>query len=59
MFLSPLLFIIVLIALSGNFCGLPMELLYASDLFLVADTAQLLVEVSKWKDSMEEKRKDL
>ena len=37
--LSPLLFIIVLEALSREFReGLPMELLYADDLVLVAET---------------------
>ena len=40
--LSPLLFIIVLEALSRE--GLPMELLYADDLVLVAETEELLME---------------
>ena len=53
--LSPLLFIIVLEALSREFReGLPMELLYASDLVLVAETEELLMEnLRKWKKGME------
>ena len=43
--LNPLLFIIVLEALSQNFReGLPMELLYADDLVLMAETEEQLVE---------------
>ena len=43
--LSPLLFIIVLEALSREFReGLPMELVYADDLVLVAETEELLLE---------------
>ena len=53
--LSPLLFIIVLEALSREFKeGLPMELLYADDLVLVAETEELLMEkLRKWKKGME------
>ena len=53
--LSPLLFIIVLEALSREFReGLPMELLYANDLVLVAETEELLMEkLCKWKKGME------
>ena len=53
--LSPLLFIIVLEALSREFReGLPMELLYADDLVLVAETEELLIEkLRKWKKGME------
>ena len=49
--LSPLLFIIVLEALSREFReGLPWELLYADDLVLLAETEGLLVEkIQKWK----------
>ena len=55
--LSPLLFIIVLEALSRRFRdGLPWERLYADDLVLMADSDELLVEkIKKWKDGMEEK----
>ena len=42
---SPLLFIIVLEALSREFReGLPMELLYADDLVLMAESKELLME---------------
>ena len=52
--LSPLLLIIVLEALSREFRGLPMELLYADDLVLVAETEELLMEkLRKWKKGME------
>ena len=55
--LSPLLFIIVMEALSRNFRGgLPMELLYADDLVLMAESEELLVEkIRKWKAGMEDK----
>ena len=55
--LSPLLFIIVLEALSREFReGLPMELLYVDDLVLIAETKESLLEkVRKWKEGMEEK----
>ena len=55
--LSPLLFIIVLEALSREFrVGLSMELLYADDLVLIAKTKELLLEkVRKWKEGMEKK----
>ena len=55
--LSPLLFVIVLEALSREFReGLPMELLYADDLVLMAETEELLVEkIQKWRKGMEEK----
>ena len=55
--LSPLLFIIVLEALSRKFRGgLPMELLYADDLVILADSEELLIEkLKKWKAGMEEK----
>ena len=55
--LSPLLFIIVLEALSKNFkVGLPMELFYADDLVLLAGTKEELVQkINNWKAGMEEK----
>jgi hypothetical protein len=43
--LSPLLFIIVLDTLSKKFrCGLPLELLYADDLILIAESEDLLTD---------------
>ena len=55
--LSPLLFIIVLEALSMELrVGLPMELLYADDLVLLAETEEsLLVKLRNWKIGMETK----
>ena len=55
--LSPLLFIIVLEALSREFrVGVPWEMLYADDLVIVARTLEELDErYSTWKNSMESK----
>ena len=55
--LSPLLFIIVLEALSREFrTGCPWELLYADDLMISAESmAELLVKVQTWKTEMEKK----
>ena len=54
--LSPLLFIIVMEALSQNFRGLPMELLYADDLVLMAESEEeLVVKIRKWKAGVEDK----
>ena len=55
--LSPRLLIIVLEALSREFReGLPMELLYADDLVLIAESEELLMEnLRKWKNGMEAK----
>jgi len=55
--LSPLLFIIVLEALSKQFkVGLPWELLYADDLVLIAETEEELLEkIKRWKHGLEEK----
>ncbi len=55
--LSPLLFIIVLEALSREFrTGCPWELLYADDLMIAAETMdELLVKLKTWKDGMEAK----
>ena len=53
--LSPLLFIIVLEALSQEFrTGCPWELLYADDLVLAADSLEgLQRKLSVWKAGME------
>ena len=55
--LSPLLFIIVLEALSREFrIGCPWELLYADDLMISAGSKEeLLVKVKTWKSEMEKK----
>ena len=55
--LSPLLFIIVLEALSKKFrTGLPWELFYADDLALLAESEEkLLGMIRTWKDGMEQK----
>ena len=55
--LSPLLFIIVMEALSSKFrTGLPWELLYADDLVLLAESeADLNDLIAKWKNGMEMK----
>ena len=55
--LSPLLFIIVLEALSREFrTGCPWELLYADDLMISAESMEeLLVKLKTWKSEMEKK----
>ena len=55
--LSPLLFIIVLKALSREFrTGCPWKLLYADDLMISAESMEeLLVKVQTWKTEMEKK----
>ena len=55
--LSPLLFIMVLEALSVEFkTGCPWELLYADDLALIAETMdELTVKLKTWKQNMEAK----
>ena len=55
--LSPLLFIIVLEALSREFrTGCPWELLYADDLMISAESMEeLLVKLKTWKAEMESK----
>ena len=55
--LSPLLFIIVLEALSREFrTGCPWELLYADDLVITAeDPEELETKLSNWKAKLEEK----
>jgi hypothetical protein len=55
--LSPLLFILVLEALSREFrTGTPWELLYADDLVLIADTMEGCInKLKSWKAGMESK----
>ena len=55
--LSPLLFVIVLKALSREFrIGTPWELLYADDLVISAETEEgLKMKLNKWKTEMEAK----
>ena len=55
--LSPLLFILVLEALSRDFrTGVPWELLYADDLVIMADTLEeCIARFKAWKDGMEQK----
>ena len=55
--LSPLLVIIVLKALSCEFCtGTPWELLYADDLVITAETEDVLrLKMKKWKNEMQTK----
>ena len=55
--LSPLLFIIVLEALSREFrCGVPWEDLYADDLVIIAESLEECVRrFLTWKEAMEEK----
>ena len=55
--LSLLLFIIMLEALSREFCtGCPWELLYADDLMISAESMEeLLVKLKTWKSEMEKK----
>ena len=55
--LSPLLFIIVLEALSQEFrVGLPWELLYAGDLVLLAESEEnLMTKLKEWRQGFEEK----
>ena len=55
--LSPLLFIMVLEALSREFrTGCPWELLYADDLMISAESMEeLLVKLKTWKSEMEKK----
>ena len=55
--LSPLLFIIVLEALSGEFrSGVPWEDLYADDLVIIAESLEECVRrLLTWKEAMEKK----
>ena len=58
---SPLLFIIVLEALSKKFrIGLPRELFYADDLALLAESEEKLLEmIRQWKDVWSRKGSEL
>ena len=49
--LSPLLFVIVMEAISGEFrVALPWELLYADDLAMIAETEEELIKtLNEWK----------
>ena len=53
--LSPLLFVIVMEALSREFrVALPWELLYADDLAVIAETEDDLIKrLNEWKDNVE------
>lgn len=55
--LSPLLFIIVMEALSRSFrTGCPWELLYADDLVIIAESKEeLLFKLTQWKQAIESK----
>ena len=54
--LSPLLFVIVLEALSQEFTGCSWELLYADNLVLLCDTMdELLFKLRNWKKHLEAK----
>ena len=55
--LSPLLFTIVLEALSREFCtGTPWDLLYADDLVIIAETEdELRMKLIQWKTNLEAK----
>ena len=55
--LSPLLFILVLEALSHQFrTGVPWELLYANDLVVMADSLEdCIAKLKAWKEGMERK----
>ena len=55
--LSPLLFVIVMEMISRElWAGLPLELLYADDLILMAESEESLHDkIVKWKSVLEEK----
>ena len=55
--LSPLLFIIILEALSHEFhVGFPLEIYYADDLVILAGTFQgLMTKIAVWKNGLESK----
>jgi len=52
--LSPLLFVIIMEALSREFrVALPWELLYADDLVVIAETEDVIKRLNEWKDFVE------
>ena len=54
--MSPLLFVIVVEAISGEFrVALPWELLYADDLVVIAETTEedLIKRLNEWKNNVE------
>ena len=55
--LNSLLFILVLEAISREFhIGVPWDLLYADDLFIIANSIEeLIARFNAWKDAIEEK----
>jgi len=55
--LSPLLFVIIMEALSGEFSvALPWEMLYTDDLFMIAETEDALIKrLNERKDNVENK----
>jgi len=55
--LSPLLFVIVMEMISRELrAGLPLELLYADDLILMAESEESLCDkIAKWKSGLEAK----
>ena len=55
--LSPLLFILVLEALSRDFrVGIPWEVLFADDLVIIADSLEeCIARLKAWKKGMEQK----
>jgi len=55
--LSPLLFVIVMDMISRELrAGLPLELLYADDLILMAESEESLhYKIAKWKSELEAK----
>ena len=55
--LSPLLFVIVTKAISREFIVvLPWQLLYADDLFVIAETEENLIKrLNEWKNNVENK----
>ena len=55
--LSPLLFVIVMETISRELrAGLPLELLYADDLILMAESEESLCDkIVKWKSGLEAK----